>query len=38
MRVTACYRQEAGLWQIVHEHWSAPFDMTSGATLFDLQP
>ncbi|MCO8314437.1 YybH family protein [Pseudomonas mandelii] len=38
MRVTACYRQEAGLWQIVHEHWSAPFDMTSGAALFDLKP
>jgi uncharacterized protein (TIGR02246 family) len=38
MRVSQCYRQEAGLWQIVHEHWSAPFDMQTGATLFDLKP
>jgi uncharacterized protein (TIGR02246 family) len=38
MRGSACYRQEAGLWQIVHEHWSAPFDMQTGAALFDLKP
>ena len=38
MRVTACYRREAGQWRIVHEHWSAPFDMMSGTTLFDLEP
>ena len=38
MRVTACYRRDAGQWRIVHEHWSAPFDMQSGAALFGLQP
>lgn len=38
MRVTACYRREAGQWRIVHEHWSAPFDMTSGSALFNLEP
>ncbi|MCF4994401.1 DUF4440 domain-containing protein [Pseudomonas syringae] len=38
MRATACYRQVGGAWRIVHEHWSAPFDPMSGATLFDVQP
>jgi len=38
MRGTAGYRRDAGQWRIVHEHFSAPFDMESGATLFDLQP
>jgi uncharacterized protein (TIGR02246 family) len=38
MRVTACYRRDAGQWRIVHEHWSAPFDMTSGTALFNLEP
>lgn len=38
MRGTAGYRREAGQWRIVHEHWSAPFDMQSGAALFNLEP
>lgn len=38
MRVTACYRQVGGAWKIAHEHWSAPFDPMSGATLFDVTP
>jgi uncharacterized protein (TIGR02246 family) len=38
MRVTACYRNVGGQWRIVHEHWSAPFDMMSGTALFDLKP
>jgi uncharacterized protein (TIGR02246 family) len=38
MRGTACYRQQEGQWRIVHEHWSAPFDMQSGSTLFNLEP
>jgi uncharacterized protein (TIGR02246 family) len=38
MRGTGCYRQQGGQWRIVHEHWSAPFDMQSGAALFDLKP
>jgi len=38
MRVTACYRRDDGHWRIVHEHWSAPFDMVSGTVLFNLEP
>ncbi|MGU3345715.1 YybH family protein [Pseudomonas monsensis] len=38
MRATACYRLVGGTWKIAHEHWSAPFDPMSGATLFDVQP
>jgi uncharacterized protein (TIGR02246 family) len=38
MRMTACYRKIDGRWMVVHEHFSAPFDMASGKALFDLQP
>lgn len=38
MRVTQCLQQFGGQWLIVHEHFSAPFDMESGKALFDLQP
>ncbi|WP_112196556.1 nuclear transport factor 2 family protein [Pseudomonas sp. LG1E9] len=38
MRVTAGYQRFSGEWKVVHEHWSAPFDMQSGAALFDLKP
>jgi uncharacterized protein (TIGR02246 family) len=38
MRMTTCYRKKNGKWAIVHEHTSAPFDMQSGKTLFDLMP
>lgn len=38
MRVTAGYRKTNGQWLIVHDHFSAPFDMESGKALFDLQP
>jgi ketosteroid isomerase-like protein len=38
MRVTAAYQRINGQWCVVHEHWSAPFDMQSGAALFDLKP
>ncbi|AIC21706.1 MULTISPECIES: YybH family protein [Pseudomonas] len=38
MRVTAGYQRIGGQWKVVHEHWSAPFDMMSGTALFDLQP
>lgn len=38
MRVTAGYQRLGGQWKVVHEHWSAPFDMQSGTALFDLQP
>lgn len=38
MRMTACYRKKNGKWAVVHEHFSAPFDMESGKALFDLKP
>ncbi|PTU73450.1 YybH family protein [Pseudomonas mangrovi] len=38
MRASACYRRGAEGWRVVHEHWSAPCDMETGKTLFDLQP
>jgi uncharacterized protein (TIGR02246 family) len=38
MRVTVGYRKTNGKWLIVHEHFSAPFDMESGKALFDLEP
>ncbi|UMZ10493.1 nuclear transport factor 2 family protein [Pseudomonas sp. MPFS] len=38
MRVSAAYQCLGGQWQVVHEHWSAPFDMQTGTTLFDLEP
>lgn len=38
MRVTAGYQRINGQWKVVHEHWSAPCDMESGTTLFDLKP
>ncbi|MOA70344.1 hypothetical protein D3C78_1991570 [compost metagenome] len=38
MRATAGYQRIGGQWRIVHEHWSAPFDMASGAALSELQP
>ena len=38
MRVTAGYQRLNGQWQVVHEHWSAPFDMETGTTLFELEP
>ncbi len=38
MRATVGYRKISGKWMVVHEHWSAPFDMESGKALFDLEP
>jgi uncharacterized protein (TIGR02246 family) len=38
MRGTAGYRRTNGRWQIVHEHFSAPFDMESGKALLGLAP
>lgn len=38
MRATVCYRAIGGRWLIVHEHFSAPFDMESGKALLDLKP
>ncbi|BBP83642.1 hypothetical protein TUM18999_29450 [Pseudomonas tohonis] len=38
MRVTCGYQRIGGQWRIVHDHFSAPFDMESGQALFDLEP
>ncbi|MFC3285878.1 YybH family protein [Litchfieldella rifensis] len=38
MRMTAGYRRIDGRWLVVHEHFSAPFDMASGKAMFDLEP
>ena len=38
MRVTAGYRRIKGSWRIVHEHFSAPFDIASGKAMFGLEP
>jgi len=37
MRMTTGYRKSNGKWLIVHEHFSAPFDMETLKVL-DLQP
>lgn len=38
MRMTACYRRGNERWLIVHEHFSVPFDMTTGKALLELRP
>lgn len=38
MRMTSCLRKAGAEWMIVHEHFSAPFDMHTGKALFGLQP
>lgn len=38
MRVSLGYRKQHGQWWVVHEHYSAPFEMESGKALFDLLP
>lgn len=38
MRCTQCWKHTADGWKIVHEHFSAPFDVASGQALFNLQP
>ncbi|MEX0758674.1 MAG: nuclear transport factor 2 family protein [Tistlia sp.] len=38
MRMTAGLRRHGDGWQVVHEHYSAPFDVETGKALFDLEP
>ncbi len=38
MRLTQGWQQQQGQWRIVHDHFSVPFDMVSGAVLFELTP
>lgn len=37
MRMTTGYRKTNGKWRVVHEHFSAPFDMETLKVL-DVQP
>ncbi len=37
MRMTVGYRRMNGRWQVVHEHFSAPFDMETSKVLW-LEP
>ena len=38
MRVTVCLLKRSGRWTVVHEHFSAPFDIESGKALLGLKP
>lgn len=38
LRATVCWRKINGKWKVVHEHYSAPFDMESGKALLNLKP
>jgi ketosteroid isomerase-like protein len=38
MRATVGHRKTNGKWMIVHEHFSAPFNMESGKALLGLKP
>ena len=38
MRGTVCCQKANSRWLVVHEHFSAPFDMESGKALFDREP
>lgn len=38
MRLTQGWQMQQGQWRILHDHFSVPFDMVSGAVLFELKP
>ena len=38
IRTTACYRRIQGVWRIVHEHCSIPFDPMTSQVVFTLDP
>lgn len=38
LRLTSGYRRIEGEWKVVHEHFSAPFDMESDKALLHLVP
>lgn len=37
MRATVCCRRAGGRWQIEHEHWSSPYDPTTGRVVLELE-
>ena len=38
LRWTACFRQVAGVWVVVHDHVSVPADPVSGEAVRNLKP
>jgi ketosteroid isomerase-like protein len=38
MRLTQGWQKQQNNWRICHDHFSVPFDMVSGAVLFELTP
>lgn len=38
VRATTCFRKVNGHWVIVHDHVSAPLDVTTGVALLNLEP
>lgn len=38
MRATVCCRKTGGKWLVAHEHFSAPFEPSSGRAMLDLEP
>ena len=38
LRWTACFRQVAGVWLVVHDHVSVPADPVSGKAVRNLKP
>jgi uncharacterized protein (TIGR02246 family) len=38
MRITAVYQNNQGNWQIVHQHFSVPFDPETSQAVFTLNP
>src|SRR5690554_2089319 len=36
VRATQIYQKRDGKWLIIHEHFSVPFDMETGAAMFHL--
>lgn len=37
IRITGCYKKQDGRWQIVHEHYSVPFDPVTSQAVFTLE-
>jgi len=38
VRVTACYERQQGVWKVVHEHVSVPFDPMTSQAAFIREP
>ena len=38
VRVTVCYQRQQGVWRVVHEHVSVPFDPKTAQAAFIREP